>query len=147
MKIKRFNNIIRKFIINTAGTAAVEFALLVPLYFFLLFGMTAYGIYFCAAHSVQQLSADAARTSIAGLNAQERQRLARNFIETNASGYMFIDPNKLTVNAQDSTIDASQFNVVISYDASELPIWALWKTLPMPGRIIARSATIRLGGI
>ena len=80
----------RSFAAGTSGTAAVEFALLLPLYLFLLLGMTAYGIYFGAAHSVQQLSADAARTAIAGLDAQERQRLAHSFIERNADGYLFI---------------------------------------------------------
>jgi Flp pilus assembly protein TadG len=38
----------------TSGVAAVEFALLCPLYIFLVTGMTAYGVYYGAAHSIQQ---------------------------------------------------------------------------------------------
>jgi Flp pilus assembly protein TadG len=56
----------RSFATATSGTAAVEFAILLPFYLFFLLGMLAYGIYFGAAHSVQQLAADAARTAIAG---------------------------------------------------------------------------------
>lgn len=135
------------FVADVSGSPAVEFALLVPLYLFLVLGMTAYGIYFGAAHSVQQLSADAARTAVAGIDALERQDLARRFIADNARGYLFIDPVKLTVEVGDSGSDASQFDVTLRYDATSLPIWSLWESLPMPDRIIQRRATIRMGGI
>ena len=137
----------RRFAACVSGTAAVEFALLLPVYLFLLLGLVAYGIYFGAAHSVQQLSADAARTAIAGLSAQERQTLAQQFIERNADGYMFIDRRKLVVETGDSSVDESQFDVTLRYDAAELPIWGLWERLPMPERVIQRRSTIRMGGI
>lgn len=130
-----------------SGSTAVEFAILAPLYLLLILGMTAYGIYFGAAHSVQQLSSDAARTAVAGLDAQERRDLALRFIENNAQGYIFIDPARLAVEVGDSAADASQFDVTISYDASKLPIWSLWDALPMPDQTIRRRATIRMGGI
>ena len=137
----------RRLTTDTSGAAAVEFALLLPLYLFLLLGMTAYGIYFGAAHSVQQLSADAARTAVAGLDTQERREMARRFIERNADGYLFIDKSKLTVEVGDSVNDDTQFDVTLRYDAAELPIWGLWERLPMPSRIILRHSTIRMGGI
>lgn len=137
----------RGFTIDKSAVAAVEFALLLPLYLFLLLGMTAYGIYFGAAHSVQQLSADAARRAVAGLSSDERQLMARQFIDRNAGGYLFIDPQKLTINVGDSGHDAGQFDVTLSYDASDLPIWGLWERLPMPSRTILRRSTIRMGGI
>ena len=138
---------LRSFAPAISGTAAVEFALLLPVYLLLLLGMLAYGIYFGAALSVQQLSADAARTAIAGLSAQERQTLAQQFIERNADGYMFIDRRKLVVETGDSSVDESQFDVTLRYDAAELPIWGLWERLPMPERVIQRRSTIRMGGI
>lgn len=137
----------RGFAVDNSAVAAVEFAMLLPLYLFLLLGMTAYGIYFGAAHSVQQLSADAARRAVAGLSPEERQQMARQFIDRNADGYLFIDPQKLTVIGGDSGRDAGQFDVVLSYDASDLPIWGLWERLPMPSRTILRRSTIRMGGI
>ncbi|WP_164767076.1 TadE/TadG family type IV pilus assembly protein, partial [Mesorhizobium sp. M7A.F.Ca.CA.004.04.1.1] len=66
------------------GTSAVEFALLSPIFILLLLGMVAYGIYFGAANSIQQIAADAARTAIAGLNQTERQTLVASFVTNNA---------------------------------------------------------------
>ena len=121
--------------------------MLAPLFILLLLGIVAYGIYFGASHSVQQIAADAARTAIAGLNQTERQALVTDFIAHDVSGYPFVDPNKLTVNAQDSAADGSQFVVSVTYDARNLPIWNLFRTLPLPGTTIHSQSTIRVGGI
>ena len=56
------------------GAAAVEFALIAPLFFLLLLTLVAFGIYLTAAHSLQQLTADAARTAIAGLSVSSSAR-------------------------------------------------------------------------
>lgn len=109
--------------------------------------MIAYGIYFGASHSVQQIAADAARTAIAGQSAAERQMIVGNFINANAADYPFIDPSRLTVSARDSSNDASQFDVAVSYDARHLPIWNLFPDLNMPGTTIVFHSTIRVGGI
>ena len=131
----------------TAATSAIEFAILSPLFIFLLMGMIAYGIYFGASHSIQQIAADAARTAIAGLDETERRLLAESYVEANADGYPFIERTKLTVSTHDSASDGSQFVVLLRYDARDLPIWALFRDLPLPGAIIERRSTIRVGGI
>lgn len=136
-----------RFRFDASGSTAVEFALLAPLYLLLLMGMSAYGIYFGASHSIQQLAADAARTAVAGVNLTERETLAEGFIERNAAGYLFIDPGKLEVRVGASAADSSQFDVIVSYDASRLPIWGLFDRLPMPGKTIERRSTIRIGGL
>ncbi|TGQ66949.1 MAG: pilus assembly protein [Mesorhizobium sp.] len=132
---------------ENSGTSAVEFALLSPLFMLLLLGMVAYGIYFGAANSIQQIAADAARTAIAGLNQTERQTLVASFVTNNAGGYAFVDASKLTYQANDSTADGSQFVVSIQYDARNLPIWNLFPGITMPGTTITRQSTIRVGGI
>jgi len=121
--------------------------LLAPLFILFLLGMVAYGIYFGASHSVQQIAADAARTAVGGLNQTERQSLVTTFLANNAAGYPFVDATKLTVVARDSTADGSQFVVSVTYDARNLPIWNLLSGLPLPGTNIARQSTIRVGGI
>lgn len=130
-----------------AATSAIEFAILSPLFLLLLMGMIAYGIYFGASHSIQQIAADAARTAIAGLDAAERRLLAESYIEANADGYPFIELTKLTVSTHDSASDGSQFVVLLRYDARDLPIWTLFRDLPLPGKTIERRSTIRVGGI
>lgn len=137
----------RTFTRDETATSAVEFALLSPLFLLLLLGMVAYGIYFGAAHSIQQIAADAARSAIAGVDQGERQTLAGNYVSQNAGGFPFIDPRMLTVDARDSTADNSQFVVTLSYDARELPIWGMFTNLPLPKMTIVRKTTIRIGGI
>ena len=136
-----------RFRADTAATSAVEFAMLAPVFIVLLLGMVAYGIYFGASHSVQQIAADAARTANAGLNQTERQALVADFVTNDVSGYPFVDPTKLTISAQDSAADGSQFIVSVTYDARNLPIWNLFRNLPLPGTTIQRQSTIRVGGI
>jgi len=113
----------------------------------MLTGMSAYGIYLGASHAVQQLTADAARTAISGLDATERAALATGYVSRNASGYAFIDPAQVSVSAAPSATDPAQFVVAVRYDARNLPIWSLMPELTMPAVVIERRSTIRAGGI
>ncbi|MEJ8631645.1 TadE/TadG family type IV pilus assembly protein [Sphingomonas sp. I4] len=58
------------------GVAAVEMALVLPFLLALLMGIVSYGDYFLTAHLVQQAAHDAARASLAGMNATERKSIA-----------------------------------------------------------------------
>lgn len=128
-------------------TAALEFAILSPLFVLMLMGMSAYGIYFGASHSVQQIAADAARTAVAGLDQPEREALADSFVEQHAGGYVFVDPRRLTLDVADTTPDGTEFAVALSYDARNLPIWNLFGPLPLPAMTIERRSVVRIGGL
>lgn len=132
---------------DKCGASAVEFAIVSPVLLYLLFGFIAYGIYFGALHSVQQLAADAARVSVAGLDDAERKKLVDDYIAANAGDYVLLDSQFLTHSAAPSDADAGQFRVSVTYDAAQLPIWSLYGGLPLPGKTIARTSTIRLGGV
>lgn len=136
----------RPFCVDTSGAAALEFAILCPIFLLLTMGMIAYAIYFGAAHSVQQLAADAARVSIAGLSATERSSLVGTFLNNNAAGYVLIDRQNLTYAIAPSTTDPSEYSVTLSYNSSTLPIWNLNLPLPLPNQTITYSSVIRLGG-
>lgn len=129
------------------GASAVEFALVAPVFLLLVLGALAYGIYFGAAHSIQQLAADAARAAVAGLSGTERVTLAEAFIGANGGAYVLIDPSRLTLDAGPSGADPDQFLVRLSYDASALPIWNLYPPIPLPDPVIVFSSTIRNGGV
>ena len=137
----------RKFIRNNSAASAIEFALIAPVFLLLLMGMIAYGIYFGAAHSVQEIASDAARTAVAGLNSTERQQLAQDFIDKNAGNYSFVDGKKLTVKVGDNVKNPNQFNVEVSYDATQLPIWNMFPDVIMPSSTIVKTTAIRIGGI
>lgn len=131
---------------NTDGAAALEFAIIAPLFFLTIFTMIGYGIYLSATHAIQQIAADAARTAVAGLSATERKSLAKSFIQTSTLDYAFINKAKLSVDVEDDISNLNQFTVTIVYDSSELPIWKLF-SFALPDEEIKRYATIRLGGI
>lgn len=128
------------------GAAAVEFALIAPLFFLLLLTLVAFGIYLTAAHSLQQLTADAARTAIAGLSADERSQMVQDFVTRSTINDAFINKSKLTVTVATDPANVNQFTVSAAYDASDLPIWNLY-TFAMPDQTIRRYSTIRLGGL
>lgn len=132
---------------DSRASSAVEFALLAPVFLLMMFGMMSYAIYFGASHSIQQLAADAARTSIPGLTESERNSLVRGFIERNAGSYMLVDPSKLQVEVGDKPNDPDQYQVIVRYDASSLPIWNLYPPLPLPDPVITFVSSIRRGGI
>ncbi|MDH7788776.1 Flp pilus assembly protein TadG [Ochrobactrum sp. 19YEA23] len=131
---------------NKSGTAAVEFAILAPVFLLLLMGVIAFGIYLGAANAVQQLAADATRTALAGIDATERQTLATTYIQKNAAKYTLINATQVKATIDNASSDPSQFTVTISYNAANLPIWNLLTGLPLPGKTITRASTIRLGG-
>jgi len=127
------------------GGAAIEFAIVAPLFILTLLTLTAYGIYLSTAHAVQQIAADSARIAVAGLSENERRALARDYIGSAALDYPFIDAAKLEVAVGDDA-EPGQFTVRLAYDATGLPIWNLF-TFTMPDTRIERYSTIRIGGL
>lgn len=131
---------------DRSGVAAIEFAIVGPLFFIVLLGVLIFAIYFGKVHSVQQLAAEAARATVQGITESERAELARNHVKSIVGTYPLIDPNYLTVSAAAAPGDANLFNVSISYDASRSIVFAFEGLIPMPPRTIARSAVVRRGG-
>jgi Flp pilus assembly protein TadG len=134
--------------ISTAqdGAIAVEFAIIAPVFLMIVFGIVMYGSYLSVVHGVQQLAAEAARSSVAGLNEGERSSLANSYVTGNVNTYPLIDPAKLTVNAATSVSDANVFVVSVNYDASGMFIYSLPTFVPAPSSTIVRSAAIPRGG-
>lgn len=132
---------------STGGAAAVEMAIVFPLFLLVVLGILGYGIYFGAAHSTQQLAADAARASVAGLSETERISLATKFVQDNASQYPLLWPQHVHAAAGTSATDANNFVVTVTYDASQLPIWSFASMVPLPSETIARTAVVRRGGL
>ncbi|MDO9418943.1 TadE/TadG family type IV pilus assembly protein [Pararhizobium sp.] len=131
---------------DQSGAAALEFAILAPVFLMIVFSIIAYGIYLSTANTIEQIAADAARTAVAGLSEKERQDLATDYIRVSTLNQTFLDRDKLTVAVKDDSANKSQFTVTVTYDASGLPIWTLF-SFALPGTEIRRYATIRTGGI
>jgi Flp pilus assembly protein TadG len=134
------------FLRGQAGATAVEFAIVFPLFLALLFGIIIYGSYLVVVHGVQQLAAEAARSSIAGLSDSERASLAQSYVTSNVTYYPLISSNRLTVNAAASSSNANNFVVTVSYDDSNSFIYLLPQLVPAPPSNIVSSAVIPRGG-
>ena len=137
----KFRHLLR----SETGTSAVEFALVAPLFLAMVFGILVFGSHLAVIHGVQQLAAEAARTSVAGLSDSERQNLANQYIMANVASYPLLNAEKLTVSAAASAADANVFIVTVNYDASQMPFYSL-PFVPPLSPLIARSAAIPRGG-
>ena len=141
----RFDASKRKFLSCRRGASAVEFAMLLPVFLSIIFGIVVFGSYFAVVHGVQQLAAEAARSSVAGLTETERGSIASTYVTSNAATYPLINASKLSVNAATSSSNANVFVVTVNYDASSMFIYSL-PFVPMPPSQVARSAAIPYGG-
>ena len=137
---------VKGFVADRRGVSAIEFAILSPIFFGLLFGIVTFGIHFGAANSVQQLCGDVARAAVAGVDEEERVAIATAFVEDNAGKYILLRREFITVDVADSPTEPQQFDVRLDYDASHLPtiIWTQMFDRPPP--VISSVATVRHGG-
>lgn len=130
-----------RLISNRRGTAIVEFAILLPVILALLVGVLSFGLYFGAAHSVQQLAADAARRSIAGETTAERRTLVTEFVSANGPSYFLIRANRLS-QVSATAESGGRLRIRIVYDASWLPIFSFSRILLLPDALITRDCLI-----
>lgn len=137
--------VLRRVPADQRGVSAIEFAIVFPLFLVIVLGILVYAIYFGVVHSVQQLAAEAARASVAGISPSERTTLAEQHIQRAIGSYPLIDGSSLKVAAAPMT-DPNLFAVDLSYDASKMTIFALDGLLPLPPKEIRRQAVVRRGG-
>lgn len=135
---------LQSLISDRRGVTAVEFALVAPILIALLFGLVAFGAVISVDNGLQQLVAEAARASVAGLSDAERAQLAQASLAANAKSYPFIDPARITLSTSDPT--SSSFQVTVKYDMSGLFAYRLLASLPLPSAAVARSAVVQRGG-
>ncbi|MBV9841462.1 MAG: pilus assembly protein [Sphingomonadaceae bacterium] len=125
------------------GTAVIELAIVAPLLLMILTGITAYGGYFWMAHSIQQAANDGARASLAGLTSGERSTLATSTVSSELARINGISPANAATTVED---DGTTLSVSVRYDASSSNFLRL-SIMPLPNRLISRSAVVRLGGL
>jgi Flp pilus assembly protein TadG len=131
---------------NEGGTSAIEFAFVAPVLLLLLFGIMGYGYVFGIYHSIQQMAAEAARSSVAGLTDAERARIAQDYVTAHAGAYAFIDPAKVKVRTLQSGPQQLSFEVAVSYDMSGSLYGELSRLVALPEPLIERRAVVQRGG-
>lgn len=128
------------------GASAVEFAFIAPILLLLLFGIIGYGYVFGICHSIQQMAAEAARSSVAGLSDAERALIARSYITAHAGAYAFIAPAKVKVRTSQTGPLQQSFEVAVSYDMSGSLYDSIGRLIALPQPLIERRAVVQRGG-
>lgn len=129
-----------------SGATAVEFALIMPIFLLLLFGIVAYGLIIGIGHSLQQAAQEAARAAVAGLNDTERDSLARRRIQTLIGGAQLISPEGLTIKTGSSSEDPALWTVTLSYNIGATPLGNLGRAFLVTPDTLKRTASYRNGG-
>ncbi|MGK9170677.1 pilus assembly protein [Inquilinus limosus] len=102
---------------DESGLAAVEFALVAPVFVMLLFGIIIFGIHFGTWLAVNQAAAEGARASVAGMDLGERRELATSTAEAVLAAYgPILGDTGWTVDAKASDSDPRLFEVTVTYD-------------------------------
>lgn len=128
---------------NRTGAAAIEFAIVGPVFILLVVGMIVYGGWFWMAHSVQAAVSEGARAAVAGLDPVEREQLARDVVESQI--------RELGLRTADTAVavraEPGLFRVEVAYEAGRHPLMALAPLTIAPPRTIRRTAVIRVGEV
>lgn len=102
---------------DESGLAAVEFALVAPVFIMLLLGIVVFGIHFGTWLAVNQAAAEGARASVAGMDLEERRELATDTAEAILAAYgPILGDSGWTVEAKASSADPRLFEVTVTYD-------------------------------
>lgn len=125
---------------DDSGSTIVEAAIALPLMITLLLGAISYGMWFMAAHSLQQAANDGARAALAALDQAERDEIVADAVSTGVLDAGTVNPSLVEV---ETSLDSNLFTVRLSYDASQGVLLSN-PIVPMPSSTIVRSASVRL---
>jgi Flp pilus assembly protein TadG len=129
-----------------SGAGAVEFALLAPVFLWILVGIVVYGTLFGIEHQLRELSSAAARAAVAGLSDGERRLLVARYVSDRSGSLVLIDRSKLTVSVSAADPATRSFAVDIGYDLSDSIAWGFSGLLPLPDRNAHFVAVMQRGG-
>lgn len=115
---------------DSGGASAIEFAIVAPVFFTLVFGIAIYGAYFASLSLVNEIAYEAARATVAGLSDSERASLAQaraNELIKTFSG--FLNANAITVASGPQP--GGLYTVTVDYQFDELGLNGM-TLLPLP---------------
>ncbi len=126
--------------------AALEFAMIAPIMVILLMGTICLGFYFTYLHDIQEMSAGAARASVAGLTSAERYSLAQQYVANAINQSSIFAANDVSVVTQISGSPATNYSVTVAYNLKDTPIPDIASIVGLPVNNVTHTSTIRFGG-
>lgn len=125
---------------DEAGAVLIESAFVIPIIIILMLAVLTYATWFMQAHSIQQVTNDAARSSLAGLTDEEREFLVNRSIDAS-----LLDENAISRDDVEVTTETEDgyYTVTLSYNVAS---HAILRTafVPLPSDTISRSATVEI---
>jgi Flp pilus assembly protein TadG len=127
---------------NTAGTALVEAALVLPFIIMVLCGIMSFGTWYMTAHALQQAADEGSRASLPGLTTSERSDLASDAVQSSISAATGVDRQRVTSAVSQ---DGRFLTVTVTYTPASRN-WLSYGLLPLNIPNVTRKATIRVAG-
>lgn len=111
---------------DTRGTVSIEFAVLLPVFLAILFGIIVFGVQYATRIALTYAASEGGRAAVAGLNDGERQTLATTAITNSlAAFYPLVDPAKATITVNlANEANSQEITISIAYNDvrfAELP--------------------------
>ena len=127
----RASSCLRRVWSSTGGASALEFAIVAPVFFTLIFGILIYGYYFASMSMLNHIAYESARATVSGLSDDERSALAlarANDLIGDLGG--FIDAGSIQV---DAAADGDGiYAVTVHYQFDALGLIGMSSLLPLP---------------
>lgn len=118
------------------GAVIIEFVFLAPLFLLLMLNIITGGIYIGAYHTLQHVTAEAARASLAGSSDSERLILAQQSINTGLSNGYLVKAQAVKLQIGSTGQSQPTYRVALSFDANTLGL------SNVPGFAIVAPATL-----
>jgi Flp pilus assembly protein TadG len=108
----------RRWRADTNATTAVEFGIVAPLLFAVMFGILAFGIQFATRIAVTYAATEGGRAAVGGLSDSERESLARAAITRVLTALSpLVDPSKAAVNVTQANVSNDRkIDISITYN-------------------------------
>lgn len=135
------------FVNDVGGAIAVEFAFLGPLLFYLMLNIFVGAIYLGAFHKLQHVTAQAARASIAGIDAGERLSLVRQSLDRALGDGVLLRPASISVSVDSLSADRAHYRVSLSYDTRALGLGRIPGVATFVPETLTSSFDVRNGGL
>ena len=113
----------------------------------IVIGVIVYGLYFGAAHALQQITAEAARSTVAGVTNAERSGLALRSVERALASSPLFRAEDVSVSVGDDPVDPDIYVVTLSFDSRTLGFASVSRLVPVPSVVLTRSMRVRRGGL
>lgn len=107
---------------NEEGASAVEFAIIAPLLFMLLFGIIGFGLAFLQVQSIRTAVREGGRFAATGATVSGVQQrvvdASTGYVPSNQKSNVLVNPSSGLTPCNNSNIGS---NVIVSYDTHNLP--------------------------